>query len=228
MTDWRQVQTARGYFWICSEEQESDLAQVLSEQVPTSPHWYFDRECRVHEGDTVIDLGASFGVFTRIALEAGAECVVAVEPDPLSLESFRRTFRQELSSGKVLLVEAAAWERSGRERLAGVGIRCSVLEYSESAIECVARTVDEIVHALWRDRVDFIKLDVEGSERYALRGAANTIRVHKPNIACCVYHREDDPAAILAAVRGVRDDYHVTCGSIPPWLYGSEVFFFWR
>jgi hypothetical protein len=40
--------------------------------------------------------------------------------------------------------------------------------------------------------VDFIKLDIEGAEEQALRGAEQTIRKMRPKMAVCLYHSPDD------------------------------------
>ncbi len=70
-------------------------------------------------------------------------------------------------------------------------------------------TIDDTVEALGLERVDFIKMDIEGAERQALRGARRTIARWKPSLSICAYHRPDDAEAIPAVVRNARPDYHV-------------------
>lgn len=53
-------------------------------------------------------------------------------------------------------------------------------------------TLDDYVHHFKVDKVDLIKLDIEGAERYALNGAVRTIQQFKPRLAICVYHCWDD------------------------------------
>ena len=48
--------------------------------------------------------------------------------------------------------------------------------------------VDRLDAVLGNAPVSFIKLDIEGAEMHALRGAENIIRTQKPKMAVCVYH----------------------------------------
>jgi hypothetical protein len=60
--------------------------------------------------------------------------------------------------------------------------------------------------------VDFIKMDIEGSEREAVAGAAGTIRRHHPRMALCVYHLPDDAVVIPRLVTGISPQYRSQMG----------------
>ena len=72
-----------------------------------------------------------------------------------------------------------------------------------------AVTIDETVEHLGLDRVDFVKMDIEGSERYALKGAHRTLSRFGPRMALCIYHREDDRELIPQIVLEARPSYRV-------------------
>ncbi len=56
-------------------------------------------------------------------------------------------------------------------------------------------------------RVDFIKMDIEGAEPNAVRGARETIGRFKPRMALCLYHRAHDPIQIPKEVRAIVPEY---------------------
>jgi FkbM family methyltransferase len=60
-------------------------------------------------------------------------------------------------------------------------------------------TIDQFCQGL--GQIDYIKMDVEGSELAALRGSHQTIQRHKPKLAICVYHKRDDVWTIPNYIR---------------------------
>lgn len=67
--------------------------------------------------------------------------------------------------------------------------------------------LDDLVHNGTIERVDFIKMDIEGAEMEALRGAEDTIRKFKPKLAICVYHKLDHIYQIPEWIDGLGIGY---------------------
>ena len=158
----------------------------------------------------VFDLGGHLGMFTRTALNRGAGKVVVFEPEPTNIDCFKKTFEEELADGKVVLVEAAAWSSVTtltftQEKGEHQSARARVSRSGE--MEVPATTVDATVEQLGLQRLDFIKMDIEGSENHALRGAADVIQRFRPQMALCIYHGPDDAETIPRTVMEIRSDY---------------------
>lgn len=67
--------------------------------------------------------------------------------------------------------------------------------------------MDEFVKTNRIDKVDFIKADIEGMERNLLKGTELTIKMFKPKIAICIYHRLDDPQILKSIINKFVPDY---------------------
>ncbi len=95
-----------------------------------------------------------------------------------------------------------AWDR--RDRLSfSVQGTASVID--QSGGNCI--DVDTIDNILGGNRADFIKMDIEGSELNALKGAKDTIIANKPILAICAYHRADDLIVLPEYIRSICADY---------------------
>ena len=64
-----------------------------------------------------------------------------------------------------------------------------------------------MVQQLHLPRVDFIKMDIEGAEYPALRGAEQTIRSFRPKLAISIYHQISDFVDIPRFLHGLNLDY---------------------
>ena len=141
----------------------------------------------VTAGDLVVDVGAHYGSYTialsRIVGDAGQ--VVAIEPSAKALAALRRNTETNRLSN-VLVVEAGL----GEEPTAAVlnlhddPSRASLNRFADGA-----GTGQEQIRLVRLDdtlpaerRVAFIKIDVEGYELPALRGAAETLERDRPTV----------------------------------------------
>lgn len=222
-------ETTHGSFWV-PKGSELQLPWLLAEQ----ERGIYGRGDRgVRPGDVVLDGGANVGVFTREALTAGARLVVAIEPAPENLECLRRNFRAEIEAGRVIVYPKGVWDREDSLTLY-INPRNSTLDSfvaHPGTIEQPAiplTTVDRLAAELQLDRVDFIKLDIEGAEPKALAGAAEVLKRFKPRLAISAYHSGDEAGEIPAMIRKAREDYQMTCGpcSEYKWSIRPDVLYF--
>lgn len=175
---------------------------------------YHDAGVHVQKGDVVMDCGAHIGGFTRVALNAGAARVIAIEPEQANVRAFRRNFAAELKTGRVQLIEKGVWDADGE-----IALHVSAVGDSHSAVVPQAGgkdarmqvlKLDTLVSVLKLPRVDFVKMDIEGGEQKALQGAAGILRRWKPRLAISSYHMKGDPAAITSFIWATRPDYLVS------------------
>lgn len=204
--------TPKGQFWI-PKGNRYVLPYNLAEM---EARVYGEGEHFIHPGDIVLDCGASDGDFTREALKAGAAKVVAIEITPASIECLRRNLAAEIAEGKVVVYPKGVWDKddvltmyvddtnfAANSVVGGTGLHPS--------IQVPLTTVDKIVTELRLPRVDFIKMDVEGSEANALAGARQTIIRWKPRLAIAAEHKPEDEVEIPKAIRNTRTDYQMEC-----------------
>ena len=161
-------------------------------------------------GDVVIDAGACFGdtalAFAASVGEHGR--VLAFEIDPTNAALARRNIaaNPELAS-RIELRECALADSEAPLYLHGSGPGARVSS-EPSAHRLAVTTIDRVAGESGVERIDFVKMDIEGAERLALIGAGETLRRFRPRLAISVYHRIDDlrwiPAWLDALGLGYR------------------------
>ena len=183
---------------------------------------YLDGEAKVKPNDVVIDCGANVGVFTKRALAAGASVVVAVEPSPANVAAMQRTFAKEIAAGRVIVYPKGVWDKDDVLTMnvhSNSVLDSFVLEnrYEDKSndvqkVKLPLTTVDKLVAELKLDRVDFIKMDIEGAEQRALKGAAQSIRKWRPRMSIAVENMKNDQFEVPQTIRSIQSDYKQGCG----------------
>lgn len=156
----------KDYAFLIRDGQEV-VPDILYEQAPESPHRYIPDGYDIPEGAVIMDAGVCEGNFALRYVERASKLYL-IEADPKWMEVLKKTF--EPYKNKVVFCNKFL---SGRDN-------------------CNEVTIDSLVE----DRLDFLKMDIEGSEVYALLGGKNTLEQNNVQCAICSYHRQYDDSYI--------------------------------
>lgn len=161
-----------------------------------------------------MDLGAYTGDTIREFIGAAGEyrAIYAVEPDP---KTFARLQKNTADLHDCVLFRLGIHSTYAQMPFAARGGRNSALAGEGRLTE-----MDSVDHLLCGRPVTYIKMDVEGQERAAIAGVAETIRRHRPRMMISAYHRTEDLFALPLQVLAMQPDYklylrHYPC--LPAW-----------
>lgn len=218
--------TPMGDFWT-PDVPESFIRFTIAEEIEDVYQTF-----RMIPGAIVLDCGGNVGAFTRKALSCGAARVIAVEADAQNAECFKRNFSTEIREGTVIVVLAAAWSTPGMLRLSrpdpGNPGGNTVMEDCGTEVEAV--TIDSLVTDL--QRLDFVKIDIEGAEQEALAGARQAISRYKPLISVATEHTASfltNSQAVRKLVLDANSTYRMTVGGATydgPYITPTELIFY--
>jgi FkbM family methyltransferase len=155
---------------------------LLSQHITSGYFWYIFGpliellEATVPPGGRVLDLGSHVGAFTLSAAALGYE-VVAVEASPRNASLLRASIKRN-GFDRVRIVHAAVSDRPGTVEFCQAGPYGHVIAAGSSGanVTVQALAVDYLLDELGWDQVDFIKMDIEGSEIAGIKGLARRLR----------------------------------------------------
>lgn len=150
-------------------------------------------------GSACFDLGSASGFYALVFAQRGADRVLAVETDPETCERLRRN----VAANSELAPRIEVVERS-------IAIETSAADGSVS--------IDELAYGPGGFVPDLVKMDVEGSEVAALRGAERLLAERKPHVVIET-HSED----LDAGCRWLLEDRGYAPESIEPRRFAPEV-----
>jgi FkbM family methyltransferase len=166
-------------------------------------------------GDTFVDIGANAGYFTVLAaLRVGsAGRVVAFEPNPVVRDQLRRHVELNAIADRVTIADVALSDRDddggtlfvscwpdndgissltpSAETMARGGLR------GDATVAVRVRRFDTWSATATLDRIDLLKIDVEGAEAHVLKGMTATFDRSRPRRIICETPRDSEAVALL-------------------------------
>ncbi len=180
-----------------SAENETALEYMLHLQGYEPVEWVAPRD-----GDVFIDVGGYIGSYAILAARAvgPAGRVVILEPEPTNRRQLERNL---LLNGitNCQIVPQAAWSGSGsvgwHQDHEPVWHRVENGQ-NDQAVDAVS--IDDLVSRFSLSRVDWIKMDIEGAEVDALKGAEATLRRFHPQLFIEVHETLEPITEFLSQV----------------------------
>jgi FkbM family methyltransferase len=206
-------------FELRTAEPSFDILRILNQ---------FEARHRVSAGEVVIDAGAFQGILTNaFALQVGEfGRVLAFEPDARNRERTLENLKLNGSPMCVDVIPKGLWDSETEIEFCERGALGSSAFWEGPGgrkVKICTTTLDRAVEERGLNRVDFVKMNIEGSEIRALQGAMQTIQRFKPNFAISSDHFLDGDIArgerTCTTVEGLLSSYGYSTETIK---YGGE------
>lgn len=161
-------------------------------------------------GFRVVDIGANIGYYCLLFFKGIGENgkVVAIEPSPENLRELRLNVERNNLNGKVDIIASAVGDQTDVVGLQS-GLNSGITTDAEAPYRVPVDTLDNIV----RETVDLVKMDIEGYEALALKGASRLlsqcpilfIEIHPVHIR----NLGSTAVAVVAHLREIYDDIEI-------------------
>lgn len=201
-------QKSEDYMDVLASPIRYDLKKAIAFKISLNPYSYFDI-VTPQEKQAIFNVGAynntsvMFSYFSPDAIVYAFEPQEEIHNDNLELAKFY----------KILPVNAGIWEHSGQmsfdicQDAIGGTTASSINSNGRKLIKVYS--IDDYVRDNRIDCVDFIKMDIEGAEAEALKGARRTIEKLTPDLAISIYHKAEDLYKIPLLIKELHKDYSV-------------------
>jgi FkbM family methyltransferase len=176
----------------------------------------------LHPGAVMFDCGAHIGEFTVAAAGAlGTDCEVhAFEPDPRNFNYLKdNVARNGLT--RVVMNPCAVGENAGKATFhlgkdptaSSIGLECQTVD----VVRVPVVNLSEYARAHGLQRVDVLKIDVEGHELSAMKGASELLEQYKPGFIFveCDDSSNESPVSDLLASHGYKVEHRGRSGDHP-------------
>jgi FkbM family methyltransferase len=156
-------------------------------------------DCGALDGDTIEE-------FLKLP-NMKYEQIIAFEP---SVENFK-LMEKKFNNQKIILINAGVYSKDGELYFLEYRDGSRVSETPIGTKEEISVKVKAIDNLKNLKKVTFIKMDIEGTEIEALKGAKNIISRDKPRLAISIYHSNEDMLRIAEWIHASVPEYKLYC-----------------
>lgn len=184
---------------------------------------YFETLAPSVDSHVIVDAGAGCGLFSlAAALFFPAAAIWAFEPSAHQRILLTRNLAMNQMGDRIRMAPFGLWDCETHLAFRTHGALSSIREvsalpnylpFSESA-HCV--TLDGWARQSKLQRLDLIKMDIEGAEIEALRGASEVLRKYHPRLLVQAYHLRDDGMRTLEHCAHFLDSLGYKCREVHP------------
>jgi len=178
--------TSTGEYWLPESRTDHLIQTIINNQIFDQP-LLDEMTSRLKQGDTVLDVGSNFGQTAVLLSKAvgPSGTVLAFEAEPWVYEVLKRNIKQNLCTNTQVYF-GAVWDELGQTLLYPKDDLVTYESHGSYGINPIADTGQSIpsitIDSLELDRVDLIKIDVQGADLRAMKGCRSTIQQHRPTI----------------------------------------------
>lgn len=128
--------------------------------------------------------------------------ILSFEADRENLPKIEETFQQHQVKDYEIF-DVGLWSEETVLKFSANGTVGSMIDEDGS----VSISCNSLDHLLAEEQVSFIKMDIEGAELEALKGAALMIQKHKPKLAISIYHKKEDILELPLYIKSLVPEY---------------------
>lgn len=169
---------------------------------------YFDEIMNLTEHEAFADCGAYVGdtldEYDK-KMHGKWDMYYLIEADPDVYEKMKILVRNR-GYDRVECINMGCWDKKETLRFKKLGSGSSQITDEGFDVEIRAETLDSI---LAKKPVTIIKMDIEGAEQNALKGACGVIAAKHPKLAISNYHSMDDFLQIPMLLKRYSNDYNI-------------------
>jgi FkbM family methyltransferase len=164
---------------------------------------YFDLDIlQCDENEVIADLGAYTGdsVLGYIRAYGTYKRIYAYEPDP---SNYQKLVQNVGKLPDVVMRQRGVCDKPGILYMDGTAGSAGGKILDQGSREIAVTSLDEDI----QEPLSIIKMDIEGAEKDAIRGASSHIRSEKPRLLISTYHIPEDIFEIPRLISDMREDY---------------------